>query len=689
MNNNFIYARYQNDPGICKVGQTTDIISRGSTYMTGEYKKCKFIKIWDMYDEPCDIIEELIKENFSYLHSYMDSGTEYYKIEICDLIDKYFKEHNINYKNVNIEDVDRKIYDRKEQINRDKKNKYNIWKQKNQKLIRNINPYNYQDEDLKKALLYFKDKDVGNLLWSCGLGKTYMSLFIWHGLDFKNLLICVPSIYLKLQFIEAIKKLFSKIDIHTNFDKYIESNEKYKILVSTYHSCHKISNDYVFDMKIGDECHHLVNIKLEDDSKHCFTRFHNIKSKKTLYMTATKKDIEKISNEDYYNWSENGSFGETISTRSVKWAIDNNKITDYKICCIKNDAYEIKDILSTNEIYGNESKSNIEELLLSAFCALKTIANGDVTHILIYANSCDSASIIRQLINRLLDSNLFNIDKNDIYNNELDSSKDVNMKEEIEKFKNKKYGIISCVYIFGEGFDLPKLNGVVIGEKMTSDIRIVQSCLRPNRLDSADPNKISYIIIPYNPKYNEDQDKLQNVIRKMGESDECIEQKIDLLTINSSSSLNEYDYFKSRIDLVENKDELDKLKLKLYTRECFNTKPKWIKIYNRHKEYNKGRFVSVKDYKSNPLKHIDEKPRFPIDIWNGWYDYLGIDCKEFIKSKIEWINYCKSKNISSVEEYEKICFYDPKLCIEPGYFYKDFKGIINELESENEEYLFT
>ena len=45
-----------------------------------------------------------------------------------------------------------------------------------------------------------------------------------------------------------------------------------------------------------------------------------------------------------------------------------------------------------------------------------------------------------------------------------------------------------CVYIFGEGFDLPKLNGVVFAEQMTSEIRIVQSALRPNRMDKNQPN---------------------------------------------------------------------------------------------------------------------------------------------------------------------------------------------------------
>ena len=68
---------------------------------------------------------------------------------------------------------------------------------------------------------------------------------------------------------------------------------------------------------------------------------------------------------------------------------------------------------------------------------------------------------------------------------------------EITKFKNAAWGIISSVYIFGEGFDCPAVNGVVFAENMESDIRIVQSTLRANRLDNNFPNKKAYVIIPY------------------------------------------------------------------------------------------------------------------------------------------------------------------------------------------------
>jgi len=736
---NYIYLRDQNHKYVYKLGGSCDIVNRGCTYITGEYEKCQFIKIWKI-DKPWRNIEHDIQEiKFKNLNSYKGSGTEYFFKEIVDKIEPYFEKNNIDYEIVDINSVERQIYE-KIKLNKIQNQLENL---KISELKCKITPYEYQEEDKLKAIEYFKSNDIGHILWSCGLGKTYESLFIWHALDFKSLLICVPSLYLKSQFCCAIRNVFGRIKICDNFeniDEYLKSDQPYKIIISTYHSCYKmLKYDYILDMKIGDECHHLVNSQ-NDDIK-SFTDFHKIRSKKTLFMTATSKELED--NCEYiYTMSNEEQFGKLISERSVKWAIENKKITDYNICCIKNNDLDISQILSHNEIECFKIKTNINELFLSAYSALKSIENGYGTHLLVYANNCDSAYIIKKLINILINKNIFNIDENELYNQELYSKKDTyhtkntlndceycdkqnkcilkykqNNDEidhdctkdtckfkcqkyinifhkanesipcEICKFTKSKYGIISCVYIFGEGFDLPKLNAVVIGEKMSSDIRIVQSCLRPNRNDINQPNKKASIIIPYNPDLDDDNDKLQRVIKKIGNCDNCIEQKISLVEIHNSKK-EDSDYYNNSIILKENKDELLKLKLNLYTRSYFNTIPKWYDIYNRHKEYNKGKFMSVKNYKENPDKHIVIKPHFPSEIWKGWYDYLNIECSNFIQTKYEWIKYCNKNNITSVDEYYEIQKNDNKLCLEPIYYYKDdFTTIYNELKlNKNNNY---
>lgn len=41
-----------------------------------------------------------------------------------------------------------------------------------------------------------KKHDIYKLLWSCGLGKTMMSVFIVKECNYKKILIGVPSLYL-------------------------------------------------------------------------------------------------------------------------------------------------------------------------------------------------------------------------------------------------------------------------------------------------------------------------------------------------------------------------------------------------------------------------------------------------------------------------------------------------------------
>ena len=124
--------------------------------------------------------------------------------------------------------------------------------------------------------------------------------------------------------------------------------------------------------------------------------------------------------------------------------------------------------------------------------ALKSIEiYDDLTHILICCNKTDNADLINYYIDIILKKNIININNKDIYYKSLHSKNKIDLKKEVDIFKQSKYGIISSVYIFGEGFDLPKLNGVIFAENMESDIRIVQTALRPNRLDYNFPKKIA------------------------------------------------------------------------------------------------------------------------------------------------------------------------------------------------------
>ena len=547
-----------------------------------------------------------------------------------------------------------------------------------------LEPYDYQKKVLEN-LDNFRKTKKGKLLWACGLGKTYMSLFICHKLKMKKILICVPSLYLIEQFYNSIKKIFNydALCLHLNGDnidiiKYTILNEHKFIIISTYHSAWKLMN-YNFDIKIGDEAHHLVTSK-KDEDKFTFDKFHKIKSEYTLFMTATQKEI--TNSNDTYTMSNKEQFGPIIDCKNIDWAIKNNCITNYEIVCIMNSNDEIDHIFESidfNLICKDDIKCNKKELFFAAYNALKCINDCLLTHLLVYTNRQDTADIVYKIINILIDKHIFeNINKDILYNKSLHSNSNINLNNEVNKFKNKTFGIISCVYIFGEGFDLPKLNGVVIGEKMTADIRIVQSCLRPNRLEKGNPNKKAYIIIPTN--INNVDDKIKIVLTEMIKEDKNIIQKIKFVKTKKGKKILKK-IIDKKVKINNCKETLARLKLNLYNNGCFGRS---ISIENEYK-YNKDlvksmKFNSVKEYldKDFPDKIINPDSYF-YKIWKNWFDYLSIDTSEWIKDKYEFIRYCKDNNIKSTTDYYN--YIDEHECLppEPEYFYNNFSNLNDEL----------
>lgn len=583
-------------------------------------------------------------------------------------------------------------------------------------------PYHYQNEVLNN-LKEFMEIKTGKLLWACGLGKTYMSLFICHHINSKNILICVPSKNLLDQFNQSVKNLFGIIPFKNysegnNIKDIIESlqNNKLNVVISTYQSVSKLINylneDFFFDIKIADECHHLVSIKsnylnsLNNDSNH-FNKFFDIPSKYTLFMTATEKNYDSKSKE-VFTMNDREQFGCTIDKKSIKWAIENKKITDYNIVCIHNKLSLINSIienlnlkllieqynknkLQSNNINKEDFKINDKELFMAAFCALKMIKESKSKHMLIYTNKCYSSDIIEMIIKQLIDKKIFTI--NGLYNKSLTSKtfkyNDImDFTEEIESFKNSTFGIISCVYIFGEGFDLPTLDSVVIAEKMSTEIRIVQSCMRPNRLDSNNPNKVGQIIIPLNS--SQIDEKVKMVIKNMSIDDDMIEQKIKFfkLAMNKKTDKNEY-YYENKVKFKSNKILLNQLILDIYKSGSFGKELTLEKEYQLYQDIVlRKKFLTVKEYLDSDMEH-KKPPVYFMGVWKDWYEFLGIDTSEWIDNKIEWSKYCKEKNINNAKQY--IDFInenkDNNIPPEPEYFYPNFKGITNELVTKKYRYI--
>jgi predicted helicase len=706
----YIYVRCHESYDIynaCKMGKASNMVDRDSGYLTYEIKDGNYEIIISVKNE--HIIEKLLQGYFNSqgLNIYNGRGTEYYDKKILEMIVPYLNFLNIKHKVLSKEEI--KNLTRTKRI----KQKTSINMKKFINYVKsNVIPNDQQIHVLNICSDFYEKYDIGKLLWSCGLGKTLLSILMVKKLGHKKVIIGVPSIYLQKQFINEILKIYPNIDnilcvgsgssqqsttkkteILSFYDKKINETS---FIITTYASCHLLVDEqFKFDFKIGDEAHHLTGIENEETKN--YNLFHKITQLKTLFMTATEKTLSTKKNEVIYSMENDETFGNLIDEKSPHWAIENKKITDYNLLILSNTENEIDDIIRDLNIdFPNK------ELFMSAFMSLKAIEKyNDLTHILICCNETKNAEIINIYIDKILDKNIFNIDKNVFYNNAIHSNKKVNINlndpnNEIDKFKSAKYGIISSVYIFGEGFDLPKLIGVVFAENMISDIRIVQTALRPNRLDHNNKNKKAYIIIPY-LEHNDIAcdsnafNRVRMIISKLRNVDESIEQKINIASISNQKSPSSTTFDKYDFDFNENQ-ELHKIKLKLiYSKALGSKNTEEQDEYNYVKEINRNLKIKSKEIYSDinmSLCHehyIENAEGYfrTKGVWNNWYDFLGYDTSKFIQTKIDWINFCKEKEVKTLDDYDVLS--DKYECLpkNPVDFYKEFSNIKNELMLNN------
>jgi predicted helicase len=720
MSKGFIYLRHHENyekHNIYKLGRTRDFLNRDSTYSTGEFIRGKFIfGIEILKDNPeyinDNFVEKLLQRYFNKYHKMHDGGTEFYDKKILDEIELFLNKTNIKFKILTRKEIYNINMNIRRQIVIDKLDKNiklrEFLMKKNKKIII---PNEHQQQILNKINKFYEINNIGKILWSCGLGKTLLSILICKKLNYSKILIGVPSVYLQKQFINEILKVFpNKNNIlcvggnnfnstteQTEILKFLNDNKNgVKFIITTYTSCHLLLNEIIdFDFKIGDEAHHLVGLDNEEITG--YKKFHNIKSKKTLFMTATEKTIETKTDKIIYSMNDELVFGKLIDEKTVHWAIENKKITDYRLLLITNTESEINNIINKLEIHIDN-----KELFMSAFVTLKSIEQyNNLTHILICCNTTDNSEIVNSYIKILLEKNIVKINKNDVYSNALHSNKKININledpnNEIEKFKKSKYGIISSVYIFGEGFDLPKLNGVVFSENMESDIRIVQTALRPNRLDLSNPEKISYIVIPHIETNNISKNgasvnKVRMIIRKLRNVDDTIEQKMILSSIKKyekkedENDFEEVNSFKIKDDEI---DELNKIKIKLkYSKILSSDNSEELDEYNYIQILNKElKIQSKEEYSSDKIKsqhsnYIDNADEYftKNGVWKSWYDFIGLDTNKFIKSKEEWKEFCIKLGINSLEKYKEESEKYDCLPKSPVDFYQEFTNIPLEL----------
>ena len=617
--------------------------------LTGEIMRGYFEMVFEVPIEKMGIIERLLQYEFRELNVKYDAGTEFYNKKIITLIEPYLITLGIKYKKLTKQEISDLV-----RCNRIKKTikKINIQslihilksKRTNKHIISYI-PRNDQTIIIEKSVIHFKQYDKGMLVLMCGVGKTLISLWITQELNSNTILIGVPNKLLLKQWEQVICVLFQNIpylivsggvDIE-NIMRFLENNQKRCIVITTYSSAHKVYTAtqytrFVFGMKLLDEVHHLTtsNMRLAHTTKK-YIQILNIPSVKQLALTATLKQLESMCDDGIVVSNDNVEyFGEIIDRKCLLWTINENIICDYVIQTIITNEEQLEQQLSRFNII----EENDKRLFLSAFASLKSIFDGHSHHLLIYSNNKDNSLKLIEYIKMLLDDNYFDI-PDLYYSNYHSEMKSKDQKEIINNFEKAKFGIITCVYCLGEGWDFPLLDGVVFAENMTSNIRIVQSALRASRKNKKDMFKKTKIILPIlnrndwlENNENLDLKKVREVIYQIGLEDETISQKIKVFKIVLEKQKQKEKLREKEKEIVDEFGEYDdeltkKLKLKTIKRTALTTTyEKAIKIIADKNIKSKESYYELceRDNRLSKEPEIVFRGQF-----TNWIEYLSIE----------------------------------------------------------------
>lgn len=660
----YIYIRFHESYekyNAFKLGKAENIPDRENGYITSEIKRGYFKFVYEIeYKYPIELLERLLQLEFNKYNIRIDGGKEFFHQDMIPLLEPYFIKNKIKYTLLKKDDIEN-LFRKKRVRNNFKRSKYALihyLRTHSKKTF--YKPRDYQNTIIHNAVEYYKTNNKGLLVLPCGVGKTLISLWITQELKSKKIVIGVPSKELLEQWENVICSLFENVSYRkvysgVNVESVIEFLRKYNhcIILTTYSSCYKVNKacktlSLSFDMKINDECHHLTTKEITfDNDKKKYIKMLEIPTKKQLSLTATLKSFEEMNiSEQEKTISNNDTkhFGSIIHKHSLLWAIEQNIVCDYNITTLITEEEKMETLFSRFNIYEDNDK----RLFLSAYSSLLSIQKKNTHHVLVYCNNVDNSIKIIKYIDKLLQDNYFENDSlyYSSYYGELNKRERENI---IQEFKKHSFGILTCVYCLGEGWDLPLLDGVVFSENMTSNIRIVQSALRAIRKNKNEPFKQCKIILPVLDRdewlvneENTDLKKVREVIYQMGLEDETIEQKIKVYRLSIPKEkiyLNKSERGEATLeDFGEYDEELTKrLRLKTLRRsEFYPSYEKAKKILANKKIESKREYYQLCN---RDIRLSRDPERTYGSKFKGWIDYFGIEriyydietCKDVIR----------------------------------------------------------
>jgi hypothetical protein len=432
----------------------------------------------------------------------------------------------------------------------------------------------YQLEVAAKILEWFTHSERADVVWTCGLGKTVLVCEVILRMRARRVLVGVPSDLLRGQFAAAAARVGLPAVKFAGGEVPATG-----VIVATYHSMRWLT-DCDFDLKVADESHHV------ECAEHLalFSCYDRVAAGKDLRVTATPVKRREV-----------------LDRRTVYFGVSRGYLCDFRVVLL-------------------HWKTGPVQMLVAA------IREYSLEHVLYYVNNKQAAQVAREEFVQA--AGLSACDYCEVI-----TSDTRNIPYELEKFSAARFGIIFCIYILGEGFDEPAIDGVFFGQPMTSRTRIVQAAMRGCRKNTLRPDKIAYVMMPISDDGEHQFVQLGEFVAAVvdsaaGPDPECSKWMRERIVCMREGPLR---------DLPGSSSAAVALRLimggALYS----------PKITRDHYEYLRAvcRGMTKREYElmEDPLR-VEDPPVYFAGLWTTWADFLGIDGSMYPRTIDEWRRAC-------------------------------------------------
>jgi len=424
----------------------------------------------------------------------------------------------------------------------------------------------YQREAIDKVRAGLETADRGKLIMACGTGKTFMGLKVAEELGGKGkmVLYMVPSLALMSQTVREWKNdcaddflAFSvcsdvkvgkrendgdaiQFTVHdlafpattdaTKISQQVQDADREKMVVvfSTYQSiqvlidAQKTHGLPEFDWIICDEAHRTTGATIGADESN-FVKIHSndhVAGKKRLYMTATPKIFgenakSKAKQHDVAlaSMDDTEMFGEVLDYKSFSWAVENNRLTDYKVIVLAVDEGIISSSVQSRLAESSEMKLDDATKIIGCYKALtkQNLIGEDAENpspmkrALAFCKNIAVSKMITNEFAAVVEEYLINEalgDENTALNvetNHVDGTFNAKQREDRLDWLKAETDDDTCRILtnarcLSEGVDVPALDSIIFMHPRKSQIDVVQSIGRVMR--RAEGKEMGYVILP-------------------------------------------------------------------------------------------------------------------------------------------------------------------------------------------------